>query len=480
MKTYIQLCLWALAVLWKLKTITKADRLRLWRKTLNLFLCFLPFTDKERPGAQLRGAMICALLSALYDYETDWVPIQGPDSLYRDLLYQLVDDVGARKIAWELFEADLHNRLSKHGLERGSEALAFYRIVIGSEWLGKCSAREIESHGRSLQIVDDILDLEEDRANGHTNCLLTDEREQYLREAKEFSESDFCRALERNSMIYYKICFRLFGPRVEETPEFRDLLRSCRPHTGLFAFVLTIVGFKILKLSLLSAVPIALAFCGITLSIMVFNDLMDKHRDVNKGKTLASRYPWHIFRTWKWVSGITMITLLITAVFWWKLALFCGIIWVLGLIYSVEKLSYPVNNLLVALCSGSPALVGMIQAERWDLKVLFLFFIVSTTIVVMETVKDMQDKDADIGHKDTLATRVAWPMAAMQAVLLCYLPIIGVALYPNGLVRSLGYLFGVVVFFLGLSFTRHKALFSAELAGDVFLTSLLLALLFTQ
>lgn len=480
MKTYIQLCLWALAVLWKLKIIKKANRLHLWRKTLNLFLCFLPFTDKERPQAQLRGAMTCALLSALYDYETDWVPIQGPDSLYRELLYQTVADVHARKIAWELFETDLHNHLSKHGLERGSDALAFYRIVIGSEWLGKYSAKEIESCGRSLQIVDDILDLEEDRTNGHTNCLLTDEREQYLREVKEFFESDFYRTLERNSMIYYKIYFSLFGPRVEETPAFRDLMVSCRPHTGLFAFVLTLVGFKILKLPLLPAVPIALAFCGITLSIMVFNDLMDRHNDVNKSKTLASHYPWHIFRIWKWTSGTTMIILLITAVFWWKIALFCGVIWVMGLVYSIEKLPYPVNNLLVALCSGSPALVGMIQAEHWNLKVVFLFFIVSTTIVVMETVKDMQDKNADIGHKDTLATRVAWPTAAMQTVLLCYLPIIGVMLYPNGLIRSLGYLFGMVVFFLGLSFTRPKALLKAELAGDVFLATLLLALLFTQ
>lgn len=480
MKIYIQLCLWALTVLWKLKTITKADRLRLWRKTLNLFLCFLAFCDRERPKAQLRGAMICALLSALYDYETDWVPINGPDSLYRDLLYKTVTDIDTRKIAWELFETDLRTHLSKHGLERGSAALAFYRIVIGSEWLGKYSAKQIESYGRNLQIVDDILDLEEDTVNGHTNCLLTNEREQYLREAKEFSEGDFCRTLEQNSMIYYKICFRLFGHRSKETPTVRDLMASCRPHTGLFAFVLTIVGFKIIKLSLLPAIPIALAFCGITLSIMVFNDLMDKHRDLNKGKTLATRYPWHIFRTWKWISGITILILLITAIFWWKLTLFCGFIWVLGLIYSIEKLSYPVNNLLVAFCSGSPALLGMIQRELFDLKVLFLFFIVSSTIVVMETIKDMQDKATDIGHKDTLATRIAWPMVAMQAVFLCYLPIIGVMLYPNELVRSLGYLFGVLVFFLGLSFTRRKSLFTAELAGNVFLVALLFVLLFTQ
>ena len=480
MKTYIQLCLWALAVLWKSKTITKADRIRLWRKTINLFLCFLAFTDKERPAPQLRGAMICALLSALYDYETDWVPIQGSHSLYREFLEETVADENARKIAWELFDADSHNRLSTHGLERGSDALAFYKLVIGSECLNKYSAQEIESYGRSLQIVDDILDLEEDRVNGHTNCLLTNEREQYLQEAKVFSQSDFCKALEENSIIYYKICFRLFGPRVEETPTLWELIVSCRPLTGLFAFVLTIVGFKILKLPLLPAIPIASAFCGLTLSIMVFNDLIDKHRDARKSKTFASRYPWHVFKTWKWTSGITLLLLIITAVWWWKLAAFGLAIWMLGLLYSVEKISYPFNNLLVAFCSGSPVLVGILQAHRLETRPLLLFYIIVSTIIATETVKDMQDKLADIGHKDTLATRTVWPAVATHAVALLYLPLMGLMLYPNTVIRMLGYIFGGVAFYLGLSFTRTGVLKKAEGLVDVFLALLLIVLLFTQ
>ncbi len=259
-----------------------------------------------------------------------------------------------------------------------------------------------------------------------------------------------------------------------------QLIVACRPHTGLFACILTIVGFNILKCPLLPTIFFASAFCGVTLSIMTFNDLMDTDRDVKKSKTFALCHPWHMFKTWKWISIITLFILLITSVMWWKLALFCGVIWSLGLVYSVENPSYPFNNLLVAVCSASPALVGMIQAERWDSRILLLFFIISATILAMETVKDMQDKVADVGHKDTLATRVAWPVATMQAVLLCYLPIIGLLLYPNRSVAILGYVFGIIVFFLGLSFTREKELLKAEKVGDLFLAALLLLLLCTH
>ena len=481
MKTYIQLCLWALAVLWKFKTITKADRLRLWRKTLNLFLCFLAFTDKQRPAAQLRGAMICGLLSALYDYETDWVPIKGTtQSLYRDLLFETVTDAKARKIGWELFENDLYGKLSVHGLERGSDALVFYRIVINSEWLNKYSLAEIESHGRSLQIVDDLLDLDEDRANGHTNCLLTEDREQYLREVKEFSKSGFCKTLEENSMIYYKICFRLFGPRVEETPTRQELVASSRPLSGVFAFILTVVGFKILNLPLLPAIPIALVFCGITLSIMVFNDLMDKHRDVKKGKTLASRYPWHVFRVWKWTSGISLALLILTVVFWWKLALFALAVWVLGLVYSVEKLSYPLNNLLVAFCAASPVLMGALYGNHLGIETVLVFTIIFGIITVREMIKDIADSESDLGYKDTLPTQIGKSGAWLHAGRLCYPLCMVICVYPNLAIRIMGACLPVIVALLWTFNLRFRTTYWTERTADIFLTAFLIMLLCTH
>ena len=160
---YIQLALWALVVLWQFKTINHINRLLLWRKTMNLFVCFLAFTDTSRPYRQLRGAMLCAILSALYDYDTDWVPIeQYRDSHFLELLNKEVTNESARTSAGKLFTADKENRVSEDGLERGGTALLFYHLLIKSEWMSRYSSEHIAFFGSRLQIIDDLLDLNED------------------------------------------------------------------------------------------------------------------------------------------------------------------------------------------------------------------------------------------------------------------------------------------------------------------------------
>lgn len=199
---YLRPCLWALAVLWQITSVKPINRLRLWRKSINLYLCCLAFTDKERPREQLRGAMTCALLSALYDYETDWVTIENiDDSVYLRTLKILVPDPLIREPAKRLFEADLNDQLSEDGLERGSTAFTFYTTVINSRWL-RMRAERLNALGRCLQMLDDALDLEADRANGHKNCFLTANRGTHLEAAARFLESDFFVALGRNSRVY--------------------------------------------------------------------------------------------------------------------------------------------------------------------------------------------------------------------------------------------------------------------------------------
>src|SRR3989344_8138343 len=247
MKTYLKPCLWALAVLWQLKTITRGNRLRLWRKSLNLFVCFLAFCDNERPEKQLRGAMLSAVLSALYDYETDWIRIENlENSLYMELLKRYVPESTARLSAEQLFVADWQNNLSQDGLERGSVALAFYHELIASQWLRQYSADQIIKLGRALQIVDDLLDLTEDKTKGHTNCLLLQASCQYVKEAKQFLKSNFFKTLEINSIVYHRLrleCEKRLGEPEKAAPSTRKLLRSSRPHCGLFALVLTLIGF---------------------------------------------------------------------------------------------------------------------------------------------------------------------------------------------------------------------------------------------
>jgi hypothetical protein len=212
---YFLIFLWALGALWKHKTISRTNRLRLWRKSANLFWSFLAFTDKDRPQLQLKNAMICALGSALYDYETDWnsvARIEG--SLFEAFLYRHVANSAARLLFSQLFSRDLHGKLSRHGLERGSDALLFYHLVIASNWMAHYSVDEIREFGRTLQILDDLLDLEEDIRNGHQNCFRTTDAKTYGEELERFLGSEFFRQLAEHSIVYLilkQMCLHRLG-----------------------------------------------------------------------------------------------------------------------------------------------------------------------------------------------------------------------------------------------------------------------------
>jgi hypothetical protein len=481
MITHIQLCLWAFAVLWKNKNITRIDRLRVWRKSINLFVCFLAFTDKERPKKQLRGAMICAFLSAVYDYETDWHPIsKTDDSFYLELLNEHVKSESARLIGSELFKADLKKQLSEHGLERGSDALVFYHELIASEWMKKSSAEQIAQAGENLQIIDDLLDLKDDRAEGHTNCFLTGESGWYRQQATKFLESPFFQTLEQNSLVYHLLrikCSRILGEQGGNPPTKKQLIRSCRPLTGIFAFLLTLAGFKILHLPWIPAFFTASGFAGITWSIMISNDLLDKNRDKEKGKMLAFRYPWHVFNFWKYVSGSTFVILVCEGMLWPQTAVFSFLVWMLGILYSVIRPRYPINNLLVAFCSGSPILAGSMYGDGFHFESFLTFTLVFGTIAVTEVIKDIQDVGGDLRYKDTFPNQVGRFRAGLHSARLCY-PLFAVAcVHPNLAVRILGMSFPMIMVTSGVFFARFRSLYWAEKAGDIFLTLLLVVLL---
>ncbi len=256
-----------------------------------------------------------------------------------------------------------------------------------------------------------------------------------------------------------------------------SLIRACRPHTSVFAFVLTVVSFKLLALPWMPAVFIGAGFAGITLSIMLWNDFVDRHRDVEKGKIFALRHPWCVLSAWRCISSITLAILALSAVFWWQAVLLCGTVWILGLLYSVIRLGYPLNNLLVALCSGSPVLAGMAYAETFDTRILLVYCIVFSTIMMTETVKDIQDAKGDVGYKSTLATKAGRLQATVMVVMLCYLPVSFALFYPHWVIKTIAISFAAVAFSLGISFTRPRALCWARSGADFFLTTLLIVLL---
>ena len=481
---YIKLCHWAFVILYKEKTISRMDRFRLWKKSLNQFVCFLAFTDKKRPVQQLEGAMVSAVLSAIYDYETDWVRIKDiNNSIYLKLLKQYAFLSLAYERARQLFISDWKGELSEHGLERGSIALVFYDSLIKSEWMSKYRYWEIAKYGRLLQIIDDLLDLKEDIENDDTNCFRIDDNSQYLLEAKAFLLDDFFKALKKRSVVYHLLefeCKKVINQQENIYPTRREKIHLLRPFTGLFSFVFTIIGFRFFSLPLSPAVLTGLIFAGITWSTMVWNDLVDRERDVKKGKTLASRHPYLVHKIWWQINKVTLLLLIVCAVLSWKLSLTCFGIWYLSTAYSVIKPKYPFNNLLVAFCSGSPVLVGMVYAQSFNWKVVFVFLVIFSTIAVMELVKDIQDMEGDVGYKDTLPIKSSKFVAIVVAMFLSCIPIITTIFYPSKATVWSSFFFIPIVWSLAYSIKLKQAIYWTEKWGDLFIASFLITILITQ
>lgn len=210
MFAHIRMAWFCLAVLWSQKKISCLDCLRLWIKSINFYACLLGFTDKECLFNQLRSAMVCAFLSAVYDYETDWQPISASDdSLFLKLLNRYVENRITTQKFSELFLTDLGGKLSNDGLERGSESFRFCCSVIGSKWLAEYSEAELNEFGRLLQQIDDLLDVAEDRKYGHINCFLTEKSGCYMDEVRTFLLSDFFQKLVYHSRIYTLIRWQI-------------------------------------------------------------------------------------------------------------------------------------------------------------------------------------------------------------------------------------------------------------------------------
>ncbi len=187
------------------------------------------------------------------------------------------------------------------------------------------------------------------------------------------------------------------------------LIRSSRPSTGLYAFLLTLLGFKAfawsnLGVGILSAVLFAL----ITMSIMSFNDLIDAENDRRKNKLFASNHKHILF--WYWLCGVVIICFLISFLFMESadLALFCSFIWLIGLWYSFIPHWYIAQNAIVAFCSGSPVFCAMIYHGSLSEFVVMTFVLFSAVIWQNECYKDAQDVCSDHGYKRTLHTELGW------------------------------------------------------------------------
>lgn len=485
MTTHLRVIVWALQVLWGLKTIWFSDRLRLWRKSINLYSSFLVFTDRGRPRDQLHRAMICAVISAVYDYDSDWPYGDRTGTHFLALLEQLVDSPEARQIATDLYRIDECGQLSEDGLERGSVALCFYRLVIDSCWMRDYSDEEIDAFGRKLQIIDDLLDLEGDRVAGNTNCLLLPARAPaFVREATEFLDSPFFLKLKEYSRIYRVIerktreaLLRFGNDRVTA----KQLFQAGRPTTGAYAFVLTLISFGFYPetawvLRLLTAA----AFAGLTMSIMVFNDFADREHDRKKGKDLAARHPRELLRYWWCLSGVTAIVLAGVVGTDWQVAGFCLAVWLVGLGYSLAPGWYLVNNIIVAACSAAPALCGVVHAGKFTHPAVATFFLLFLLILWNEIYKDTEDLEIDRGYKNTLPVRLGHLPTFGRLIGWLVLPAAAFVLHPNPWVQRLAFVAMPLLAFEQSAVFGHRQLVArAKTVMRTTLQALLIVLLLT-
>ncbi|MFH1536981.1 MAG: UbiA family prenyltransferase [Patescibacteria group bacterium] len=410
MLKHVRCVLWALQVLWQLKRISVSDRLRLWRKTFNLYLSFLAFTDSCRPTNQLQRAMLCAVLSAIYDYETDWQRTDHPGgSMFFGLLdsYQFLIPAKAMIEGKKLFFRDWSNSLSVSGLERGSEALRFYNLVIASQWMSDYSSQQITQFGAKFQIVDDLLDLDKDREKGDLNCFISDNPRVRAEEAREFLESDFFRVLQVSSRVYRVIrkkCEqRLKQLAEEDKTTLAKLAKTSRLPGMAYVAVMVIAGFRFYQVnSWWFVASVVLAFIGIHNSIMSYNDYVDREHDRKKGKTFASDHSQALLKYVVGLSGVTVGLLLLVG---WQdpaVAVFCGLVWVMGLAYSHFPGLLLVNNLVVALTAASPALCGLVHERAFKPEPILLFGFFVVLLLIREVYLDIRDAKIDKGYKRTV------------------------------------------------------------------------------
>lgn len=444
MRKHWNIALWALRIVWGLKGIWPVDRLRLWVKSISLYMAFLAFTDVGRPLAQLHHAMLSAVLSAVYDYDSDWLFGNRSGKNFFPLL-EYVDSEAARKNGRALFQTDVGRNLSEDGLERGSVALQFYRLVIDSNWMRGYTSQEIDEFGRKLQILDDLLDLESDWTAGDTNCLLLPDRAQaFATEAEAFLDSDFFGMLKSNSLVYRvlekKAREKLRNFRMREVT-FTQLFVAGRPSTGLYAFVLSLISFGFYEgAPWLVPVLAGLTYAGLTMNIMVFNDWADRENDRKKGRLFASEHPRALMRYWLYLAGATALTLVSTAYWSVPLALFTTLVWVAGLAYSYTQQRIFWNNAIVAACSGSPALCGTVFHGEIRWIAVCTFGIFTTLIFINEIFKDVEDTRGDRGYKATMATEWSIKLALWYSIVLMYAPAILLAWHPNVWVMRIGWI----------------------------------------
>jgi 4-hydroxybenzoate polyprenyltransferase len=486
MITHLREIFWALKILRDQK-IFVLNKLSLWKKSVLLYLSFLAFTDKPRLIAQLHRAMICALITAVYDYETDKVKI-GKEQFGSAPFFLLLEDLikpisqEAYELAVSLFAKDHANQLSKSGIERGGVAFYFYSLIIDSDWLHKYTRDELEYFGSMLQILDDLLDLSSDYICQDKNFFLDQEiAKDHAEQLLVFMQSLFWKELKDNSWLY-----KYFESKAKKSlgvlgfskASLKSLYFVGRPLTGVFAAVLTFTGFSFyLQTDWTLAVFTAISGFVFTISIMIHNDVIDSQHDHKKGKHFASEHRSKLKHYDILLIALSLLLIGLICFCDLRLGIFCLACFLPGIIYSHIIRLFLVNQLIVAVCSAAPVLCGMISQWSYQPKAMIAFLIFCSLIFIRELYKDIEDRIIDAGYKATIPTKLGHTASVLYSFALCYLPVVFILLFPNFYVRIVAILMAVVEFRQAMMLFDPKKVIKAKKTISFVLFVLLLAML---
>lgn len=198
-----------------------------------------------------------------------------------------------------------------------------------------------------------------------------------------------------------------------------------RPVMGLFAVALCLAGFRLQaefvhfhQWQIIICAGLTFLTCSLA---MLWNDYVDRNRDVLKGKRLAYDNPSQFFRVVQVLGVVIGFTIgflidigpLITGI--------TLIVAALSLYYSMSYRIVILPTAIVALCSAFPSLYGFLVAPQHAQRTVVLFLITFLVIGAREILKDIEDMSCDVGYKATLPLRLGVGWSRTIAALLVWL-----------------------------------------------------------
>jgi hypothetical protein len=161
--------------------IRRSERARYLRKSVNCALCYVGLGRTRSIGEAWRAGR-AAFLSTAFDVATDWRRFDPPAiEQFEVLLWRLVPDADTRQLALDLCERKRHRTFGDSGLGRGEVALQLILRVMTGDDRPHSSWPDVAVVGQTLQLVDDVLDVEHDNVTGEENCLNAHQGERWRR-----------------------------------------------------------------------------------------------------------------------------------------------------------------------------------------------------------------------------------------------------------------------------------------------------------